>query len=354
MGPKLPGTAERFVVQLFQVVLRRAGSASEIEFFTARLKAGQDPITIFDDFTSCEEYRRLIQSPVELSFPPGHAYSPIVDPGALNERIHAVLTTREDALSDIDLDLAGQKSPLAELARSFRKIGFTAQPSPGRRYHYENRFFSYGDAIVLFAMIDRLRPRRIVEIGAGFSSACILDTIDDCGLDGVCYTVIDPEIERVTALLTPADRSRVEIIGRRVQDVPLAIFETFRAGDILFIDSSHVAKTGSDVLFEIFEILPRLPAGVMIHFHDCPYPFEYTANWVLTENRSWNELYFLRAFLMHNRAFRIRFFNDLIFNRERELVGQIMPDILKNTGASLWIEKLSPRLGDSGAGDSGR
>jgi hypothetical protein len=67
--------------------------------------------------------------------------------------------------------------------------------------------------------------------------------------------------------------------------------------NVLFIDSTHVLRTGSDVCFELFEILPRLSPGVLVHIHDMFWPFEYPRSWVVEENRSWNELYAVRAFL---------------------------------------------------------
>lgn len=336
---------EQFATELYEAVLRRPATATEVANVVAALRSGaENPFSLLHSFVASEEYRRLA-SGVQARFPTGHFYSPIVDPVSLNERSRQVLASPHDVPLDniaaIDLNLVGQKRLLAEFAPSFVKIDFTEQPSQHRRYHYENPYFGRGDAMVLFAMIDRLRPARIVEIGAGFSTACILDTIDRCNLGEIRYTILEPEAERVLSLLRPADRERVTLLGDRVQDAPLAIFRELGAGDVLFVDSSHVAKTGSDVLFEVFEILPQLAPGVMIHFHDIFYPFEYPADWIFKENRSWNEAYFLRAFLMHNAGYSIRFFNAFIFWRERETVAQIAPEILKNPGCSLWIEKVA-------------
>jgi hypothetical protein len=113
-----------------------------------------------------------------------------------------------------------------------------------------------------------------------------------------------------------------------------------QAGDILFIDSTHVMKTGSDVCQELFEILPRLKPGVLIHFHDVFWPFEYPAAWVVQENRSWNELYGLRAFLMYNAAFQVEFFSDFFCQHFRPRIEAEFPTMLKNTGGSLWLRKV--------------
>jgi hypothetical protein len=120
---------------------------------------------------------------------------------------------------------------------------------------------------------------------------------------------------------------------------PPSTFDDLSAGDILFIDSTHIVKTGSDVCCELFEILPRLPAGVLVHFHDIFWPFEYGEDWVLNENRSWNEIYALRAFLTYNSQFEIIFFNDFFRQFRRDLIAQTYPKFLNNTGGAIWLRR---------------
>jgi hypothetical protein len=139
-------------------------------------------------------------------------------------------------------------------------------------------------------------------------------------------------------LLTPADAKQITLLETPLQEVPLSTFEALEANDILFIDSTHVCKTGSDVNRLIFEILPRLQAGVYIHIHDMFYPFEYPKSWVL-EGRAWNELYLVRAFLQNNDTFEIAAFNNYLTLMHRDWFQQHMPLCLKNTGGSLWLRK---------------
>jgi Methyltransferase domain/Domain of unknown function (DUF4214) len=334
-----PLSDEEFVTRLYQAVLRRQPSRGEIEGARAVLAGGVGRAALFEAFTASDEYRHLASHAVTMCFPPGHYYSPIVDPSALGQRTRDLLATRSSPLPAVNLNLSGQKVLFHELSRCFERVPFGACASPANRYYYDNPFFSCGDAIILFSMIGHLKPRRIIEVGSGFSSACILDTIDAWQMKNVRVSFIDPDTDRLDTLLRPEDRSRVEVIRRPLQELPLTMFTELQAGDILFMDSSHVVKTGSDVSFAVFDVLPSLSRNVMIHFHDCFLPFEYPAEWVLAENRSWNELYFLRAFLMYNPAFAIRFFNDAFVAHERALVAARMPEILKNTGSSLWIEK---------------
>lgn len=117
------------------------------------------------------------------------------------------------------------------------------------------------------------------------------------------------------------------------------VFLTLEENDFLFIDSSHVGKIGSDVLFELFEILPRLREGVIVHFHDVFYPFEYPRGWLETNHWAWNEDYFLRAFLQNNSVWDILFFNNYIGMTFPEMLRKWMPLYLKNIGGSLWLRK---------------
>ena len=120
--------------------------------------------------------------------------------------------------------------------------------------------------------------------------------------------------------------------------MPLELFESLQAGSLLFLDTTHVSKTGSDVNHEIFQILPRLKAGVIIHFHDVFHQFEYPPSWILKENRSWNELYMLRAFLMYNSKFEIMFFNQLIARRHPEMLLAASEKAARNAGGGLWLK----------------
>ena len=127
-------------------------------------------------------------------------------------------------------------------------------------------------------------------------TASLLDTADELSLRPR-ITCIEPYPERLRSLLRTADE--VEILETPVQKVSLSRFAELGSGDILFIDSTHVLKSGSDVHYELFEILPSLQPGVAVHFHDLPYPFEYPLQWVFEENYSWNEAYAPRAFLIY-------------------------------------------------------
>lgn len=196
------------------------------------------------------------------------------------------------------------------------------------------------EAVILHAFLRELKPKRLVEIGSGFSSASALDTIEAHLGSGVACTFIDPYPQRLDALLTPDDKRRLTILRQPVQKVDLAVFDALGENDILFIDTSHVLKTASDVVFELFEILPRLKPGTYVHFHDIHYPFEYPRRWVKELNYSWNEVYALRAFLQYNTASEIVFFNDYFRRKCSSYIAEAAPQLINTLGSGLWLRRV--------------
>jgi len=209
-----------------------------------------------------------------------------------------------DRMPGIDLDLDGQMAFLRILAPLAREWPFAHDPSAGFRYHARNGYFFETDGSVMYALLRHHRPVRVIEIGSGFSSALMLDTADRHLGPDIRFTFIDPYPERLLRLLSAADRDRCEVVTKPIQDVDLVAFDRLGRDDILFIDSSHVSKLASDVNHLVFEVLPRLAPGVLVHVHDIHWPFEYTEGW-LRQGNAWNEAYLIRAFLQFNAAFRV-------------------------------------------------
>jgi predicted O-methyltransferase YrrM len=197
-------------------------------------------------------------------------------------------------------------------------------------------------------MIRHFKPRRIIEVGSGYSSAAILDTCDAFMSDPVDITFVEPYPETLHRCLRADDPARCRIVAEKVQDVPLDLFDSLDEHDILFIDSSHVAKFGSDLNHLLFRIIPRLRKGVVVHFHDIFRNFDYPLEW-LREGRAWNEAYLVRAFLASNRDWRVLFFNDWMAHRHWTELERRMPlctvqpegSPFRNSGVSLWLQKVS-------------
>jgi predicted O-methyltransferase YrrM len=227
---------------------------------------------------------------------------------------------------------------LREISRFYPEFDWPESPKSGRRFYLHNKFFEIADPIILYALLRRFRPKGIIEVGSGFPSALMLDT-NDRFFDGtIDLTFIEPYPERLRSLLTDHDKRRIELLETVVQSVHTEAFASLQPNDILFIDSSHVAKIGSDVNYLVFEILPRLKPGVVVHVHDIMWPFEYPKEWLM-EGRAWNEAYVVRAFLQFNEAFDIVLFNSYAGHCFRGLLEELMPRFLENTGGSLWLQK---------------
>ena len=267
--------------------------------------------------------------------PPGHYYSPVPSLSELESRAPAASAR---GVAEIDLQEESQLALFGELARLAGAERLPRRPEPGRRYVVvDDEYFGEADATLYLALLRHLRPRRVVEVGSGYSSALLLD-VADAELPGLEATFIEPYPDRLLPLLRPSDADAVRIIRRPVQDVPLDVFAALEPGDVLFVDSTHVAKYGSDVCHIFAEALPALADGVVIHLHDVFWPFEYPVEW-LRRGRAWNEAYMVRAFLQDNARYRILFFEDWFVRRHPDLVRDRMPALREPNSGSLWLVK---------------
>ena len=271
---------------------------------------------------------------------PGHFYSPIPDLEVVDRYRETLFDRGVTDIPGIDLQVPLQLALLESFGAYQDEIPFSEGPTPGLRYQFDNPYFSYGDAVVLYSMLRHRQPLRIVEVGSGFSSAVMLDTNERFCDRRIRLAFIDPYPERLLSLLSEDDSARHEVISDVVQNVPMERFTSLGAGDVLFIDSSHVAKVGSDVVHLVTAVLPRLRKGVVIHFHDVFWPFEYPETWI-RGGRAWNEDYFLKAFLQFNTSFKLLFFNSYIATHHAAAAERHLPLFMKNPGGGLWIEKTA-------------
>lgn len=281
---------------------------------------------------------RAAQADWARFFPPGHFYSPLPSREEVAEAF--ARGGFGPPFPGVDLNEAGQLARLERFAGWYAEQPFPEAPAAGRRFHLANPSYGHFDAIMLYSMLREARPRRVIEVGSGFSSAAMLDLNDHVLGGSVEFTFIDPDMRRLRPLLWDGDTGRVTLIERRVQEVPLETFATLGEGDVLFIDSSHVSKLGSDVNRLYFDVLPALAPGVLIHIHDVAGNLEYPREW-FDEGRAWNEQYLLRAFLMHNAAYRVELFTGWLFNTRHAWFRERMPLCARGGGGQLWLRKLA-------------
>jgi hypothetical protein len=270
--------------------------------------------------------------------PPGHFFSPIPSLTELKRDEARIFCPPTREIPGVDLREAEQLELLKVFCRYYADQPFTAKKKAGNRYYFENPSYSHSDAIMLHCMLRHLRPRRLIEVGSGYSSCVTLDTNEQFLGGAVELTFIEPFPELLYSLVNPEDKTRMQVHHSRLQEVELSLFDSLEANDILFIDSTHVSKTDSDVNRAFFEILPRLKPGVHIHFHDVFYPFEYPREWVF-EGRAWNEQYLLRAFLQYNSSFRVVLMNTFVEYFHESFFRENMPLCLENRGGSIWLAK---------------
>jgi hypothetical protein len=294
-----------------------------------------DAKSLVATFQNCEEYRQR-QPMTRLLYPAGHYYSPIVNVEELYADAARVFD-RSRPPAGIDLNEAGQLALLPILRQLAGDVQLAETKQDGTLYYSHNNQYGPGDAAVLTSMIRHLRPRRILEFGSGYSSCCILDANRLFFGGSIECTFVDPCPQRLRDLLSGYNGD-ARIIESRAQDIDLNLVGSLQENDILFIDSTHVSKAGSDVNFHFFNTLPALQSGVAIHFHDVFYPFEYPEAWFFDENRSWNELYVLRAFLMYNPVYKIEFFNHFLAHVHPNIANTI-PGFEQNCGGAIWLRK---------------
>ena len=275
-----------------------------------------------------------------LHVPPGHFYSPTADLKEVDAFANQVFDRDRRTLPAVDLREKEQLELLQKLSAYYPELPFAETKQESLRYYYGNDFFCHSDAIFLYAMIRHFRPKRIVEAGSGFSSAVMLDT-NDLFFDGsIKMELIEPYPERLYSLLTPRDRTAVVVHEKKLQEMPLDFFKGLEENDILFIDSSHVTRVAGEVNYYMFEILPILKPGVLIHIHDIFNGFEYPRQWIY-DGKSWSEAYLLRAFLQYNKSFEIILFNTFLEHFHEKFFQDHMPVCLMNTGGSIWLRKTA-------------
>ena len=216
--------------------------------------------------------------------PPGHYYSPI--PGE-EDIPDSILIDYNLSIPGIDLKPETQWALLGELKQYYNKSIFPSEKVEDARYYFDNDYFGYSDGIILAELLQLFNPKKIIEIGSGFSSALMLDVNEKLLNNSIDLTFIEPFPEERLCNLIYAD-DKCSIIKDFVQNVDIEIWHGLKENDILFIDSSHVLKFGSDVESLFLKVIPLLNKGVIVHIHDVFFPFEYPVEW-LKQGRAWNE-----------------------------------------------------------------
>jgi hypothetical protein len=210
----------------------------------------------------------------------------------------------------------------------FRGLFPIEKPSssyPG--FYVLNGTYMVVDAHMLYGMIRYAKPRRMIEIGSGASTVVTQAAVQKNAQEDHSYRcaiyAIDPF---PSPWLQQTDPSVLTVMTMKVQDVPLAFFDALEAGDILFIDSTHVVREGNDVLREYLEILPRLKPGVFVHVHDISLPKRYPKTY-FDQNIYWTEQYLLQAYLTYNQRVRVLWPGNAMLLHHAHAMLALFPEI---------------------------
>lgn len=268
-------------------------------------------------------------------------YQPVPDVGTLPE----TLWTGASAMVGVDMRDQAQVDWLAEQVSAWR-AELDTLPLDGRgdpkEFHIHNASFASVDAEVYWCMLRSLKPRRVVEIGSGNSTKLAVKALlrnEAEGAPPCTFTAIEPYPPAYVKAGLPG---LTTLIAEKLETQPYTLFESLEAGDVLFIDSSHVLRIGSDVQVEFLEILPRIKPGVIVHIHDIFLPAEYPRVWVKDKHRFWNEQYLLQAFLAFNESFEVLWGGSWMHLKHPELLEAAFRSYSRDTQwpGSFWIRRI--------------
>ncbi|QDQ42899.1 class I SAM-dependent methyltransferase [Methylacidiphilum kamchatkense] len=269
---------------------------------------------------------------------PAHYYCPLPNPIELERTRHTWAHPSE--MLGIEINLENQLKNLQKVCSPFHKeyLGNSTY-----LYAVKNKFgpgYGYIEAQALHAMIRFLQPKRIIEVGSGVSTYCMLKAAcKNYDNNGIKTEIIAIEPNPSSMLKS---MSEIQLIPRKVQEIDLKLFETLEKNDLLFIDSSHAVRAGGDVNFLILEVLPRLKSGVYVHFHDIYFPYDYPRD-ILTTFFPATESSLLHAFLIFNYKFEIFFCLSLLHYMCPNELAKVFPEYQPQGGNNgLNDENLTP------------
>lgn len=252
---------------------------------------------------------------------PNHYYSPVSDVNKLKKSKE--IWAKKSELPAIQVDLYKHLTNLRDICLPFQQEFLGNKTYLNAVKNNVGLGYGFIEAQALHAFIRSKKPKKIIEVGSGVSTYCMLKAVEINQKEenkNTQITCIDPfPSKKIKA------RQDINLVKNKVQSVPVSKFKDLSAGDFLFIDSSHTVRPGGDVNYLILEVLPRLSSGVFVHFHDIYLPYDYPRT-VLKSFFQWMETSLLRAFLINNEKVRIAFsLSQLHYDRQEDL-KKVFPD----------------------------
>jgi hypothetical protein len=271
---------------------------------------------------------------------PNHYYFPIPDTRALKDE----LWVQPQEMVGININDEMQTNLLSDFHSKFNKEYDKfpeKQTNIPYKYFIDNHLFSSVDGEIYYCMIRHFKPKKIIEVGGGYSTylaaEAILKNKEKNGKESELI-IIDPYPNKILQKGFPG---LSKVIKSKVEDVNYSLYKELGENDILFIDSSHVLKMGNDVQYLYLEVLPRLNKGVLIHIHDIYLPQHYPKEWLIKEYRFWDEQYLLQMFLTYNNEFEIVMCNNYLHQKHQDLLINMFKtyESSKILPSSFWIRR---------------
>ncbi len=247
--------------------------------------------------------------------------------------------SRDRELSGINWNVAGQLAQIEKLKFHEELKSLNTEKPDDYGFYVDNDAFKSGDAEYWYQIIRALKPKKIIEIGSGYSTLLAIKAIEknrsedhkhQCKL-----TCIEPYE------MPWLEKEAVEVIRQPVEHLETSFFSSLGANDILFIDSSHIIRPQGDVLYEYLELLPTLSPGVVVHIHDIFSPRNYLESWLVDDIKFWNEQYLLEAFLTNNDSWEIIGSLNFLHHHHYDSLKSIAPFLKpSHEPGSFYIRKI--------------
>lgn len=265
---------------------------------------------------------QAVQGGLGVSVTPSHFYFPVPKLKSFQDKDWNACRSCGAIDFRFEEQIARLKNELLPYVRecNFPEVGIEEK----REFHFNNGFFERIDAEITYSLVRRHKPKRIIEIGSGNSTLVLAAALAQNEAEGFGGELISIE-PHPAPFLKDGIQGLTELIEKPVQQVPIELFKTLQADDILFIDSSHVVAMDSDVLRECLCIVPQVAPGVLIHFHDIFTPLDYPRKFVMTNLCFWGEQYLLEAFLSFNFAYRVMWASSGMQQFHRDVLLETFP-----------------------------
>jgi hypothetical protein len=276
----------------------------------------------------------------DLNVTRNHYYSNIPDLNYLDKNVFS----RKSKMHGLFVNPEEQLELLDKFSIKYRAEydAWPKQPTNYYDFHISQTSFRSVDSQMLHCMIRDFKPSKVIEVGSGYSTMitakALLQNEKENGKE-YDFVAIEPYPNESLKKGIPGLKS---IIGEKIQDVDISLFNSLQENDVLFLDTTHTVKIDGDVNYEILELLPQLNKGVIVHVHDIFLPYEYPYEWIYSGERIWLEQYLLQAFLCNNDSYKILWMSHFMYRDYSDKLKNKMNYYEENVPykGSIWLQKI--------------